>query len=522
MDLSQYLEQGQFDSQGRFTMDPARARELLREYALPNPRHYVLSLVCFLIGMGASAVRVQVLADRLEIRGEGVVLPRELLANPLEGLFSGRRHPALRELALGMNAALGLARSVTLRSGGQQGRYAQEFELAEWHDEETVFVVECRPGGEPEALAGQFEDCQAEVWLQGQKLSSPLAPPPDCFVLELAGAGLAHLEHPARYCREHPAPLQARFWLGAFYQEPFGGDGGWVYLGRTYAIPLPFQMEGLDMRMWVACDQVDRDLSLQNVLENENYGRICAYLRQQLAVGLDEVLELYLGGWRPPQLRPVVLWALERAALAGQLPLALELQTALGVDNRLDQLRLDLLERRNPPEFEGNQAELWEAARAYLAIRGPRHHTTTRLLFRAGEQAYLKGDYAQAARCFGPYLSIDPPRSGQVRAQHGHCLLMQGQLQEARHYLTQAVRGGGEQAWVLTALENLAAVDSALGCPKEASQTLLQVLSRRQALVGSQSRELGLVLNKLVALSRAQGDAKGAAKYQQWADSLDR
>ena len=99
---------------------------------------------------------------------------------------------------------------------------------------------------------------------------------------------------------------------------------------------------------------------------------------------------------------------------------------------------------------------------------------------------------------------------------------MQGQLQEARHHLTQAVRGGGEQAWVPTAMENLAAVDAALGCPKEASQTLLQVLSRRQAVVGSQSRELGLVLNKLVALSRAQGDAKGAAKYQQWADSLDR
>ena len=98
--------------------------------------------------------------------------------------------------------------------------------------------------------------------------------------------------------------------------------------------------------------------------------------------------------------------------------------------NRLDQLRLDLLERRTPPEFEGSPAELWEAARAYLAIKWPRHHATTRLLFRAGEQAYLKGDYARAARCFAPFLSNDPPRSGQVRAQHGHCLLMQGQLQE--------------------------------------------------------------------------------------------
>lgn len=516
MDLSQYLQQGEFDSQGRFTMDPARARELLRDYALPNPRHYVLCLVSFLIGMGAFKVHVRVQNDSLEIRGEDVVLPRELLANPLEGLFSGRGHPALRELALGVNAALGVAPRVTLRSGGLEGRYAAEFTLAESDGEETVFGIECRPAGELEALDGAFTYSQAEVWLQGRRLSTPLLAPTDCFVLELAGSGLSCVEHPAHHAVEHPAPLHASIWLG-------GPQAGctWIYLGRSYPMPLPFQLEGLGMQMWIACEDLDRDLSLQTVLDNQRYQRICHYLRQQLARGLEQALERFLGGWRPPQMRAVVVWAVERAAAAERQPLALELQHALGIHNRLDQLRLDLLERRSPPEFEGSPEEVREAARAYLAIRGPRHHSTARLLFRAGEQAYAQADYAQAALCFGPFLATDPPRSGEVRAQYGHCLLMQGQLQEARHHLGLAVRGGGQQTWVLTAMENLAAVDAALGCPQEASHTLLQVLSRRQALVGSRSRELGLVLSKLVTLSASLGDAKGVARYQQWADSLD-
>ncbi|MBX3172509.1 MAG: tetratricopeptide repeat protein [Candidatus Eremiobacteraeota bacterium] len=515
MDLSQYLEQGEFDSQGRFTMDPARARELLRDYALPNPRHYVLNLVCFLIGMGACVVHLRAQAGHLEIRGEGVVLPRELLANPLEGLFSGRDQPALRELALGLNAALGVAGTVRLRSGGHEGRYSKEFALGEFAGEETVFTVECRPGGELEALAGVFIECPVEVWSQGRRVSASLAAPDSCFVLELGG-GLSGGEHPARHQLAHSAPLQASLWLGDLPETC-----RWIYLGRGYEMPLPFHLEGLGMQMWIACAELDRDLSLQSIVENERYERICAYLQAQLRRGLDEALELFLGGWRPAQMRPVALWALERAAAANQPALALELQQALGVHNRLDQLRLDLLQRRSAPEFEGSPEEIWEAARAHLAIKGARHHTTSRLLFRAGEHAYLRADFARAARCFGPYLSADPVRSEEVRAQYGHCLLRQGQLQEARHHLNRAVRAGGEQSWVLRAMEDLATVDAALGCPKEASQTLLQVLSRRQALVGSRSPELGLVLGKLVALSASLGDAKAVAQYQKWADSLD-
>lgn len=515
MDLSQYLEQGEFDSPGRFTMDPARARELLREYALPNPRHYVLNLVSFLIGMGARVVNVEAQSDRLEIRGEGLVLARELLANPLEGLFSGRDHPALRELALGLNAALGVAGTVRLRSGGHEGNYSKEFLLSEWAGEETVFTIECRPAGELEALAGMFFDCPVEVWSQKRRISAPVTAPDSCFVLEL-GASLSGAEHPARHQRSHSAPLQASFWLG-----DLPGLCRWIYLGRSYEMPMPFQLDGLGLQMWIACAEIDRDLSLQSVLENERYQRICAYLGEQFRSGLDEALELFLGGWKPSQMRPVAVWALERAAAANQPALALELQQALGVQSRLDQLRLDLLQRRSPPEFEGTPAEIWEAARAHLAIRGARHHSTSRLLFRAGEHAYQQGDFAQAARCFGPYLSADPVRSEEVRAQHGDCLLRLGQFQEARHHLNRALKAGGEQAWVLRAMENLAAVDAALGCPKEASQMLLQVLSRRQAVVGSRSPELGLVLGKLVAVSRSLGDAKAATQYQKWSDSLD-
>lgn len=516
MDLSQYLEQGHLDSHGRFTMDPVRARELLRQYVLPNPRHYVLCLVSFMVGMGARSVEVQAFPDRLEVRGAGLVLPRELLANPLEGLFSGRDQPILRELALGMNAALGLAPTVLLRSGGYEGRYARQFTMGEFPGEETVFVVQTRPGGELEALADQFNECAVDVLVQGKKVNGPLAAPPDCFVLELGGQGLIIAEPPARHVMTHPAPLQASCWLGSLAPRCC-----WIYLGRTYEMPVPWTLGDLGMQLWVACDQVDRDLSLQHVLTNERYQRICDYLREQISRGLDEILELFLGGWQPRQLRQIVLYALERVASANNLPLALELQQALGVHSRVDQLRMDLLERRTVVEFEVSGPDLAEAARAYQAIKGLRHHLTSRMLFRAGEQAYTAGDYAQAARFFEPYLLADPVRSDQVRAQYGHCLLQQGKLQESRFHLSQAIKAGGEKAWVIEALEHLASVDAALGNPRDAFQTLLQVLSRRQAISGSRSASLGLVLRKLAALSAEFGDPKGVAQYEHWAASLD-
>jgi tetratricopeptide (TPR) repeat protein len=516
MDLSQYLEQGHLDSHGRFTMDPARARELLRQYVLPDPSHYVLSLVSFLVGMGARSVEVKAFPDRLEVAGAGLVLPPELLANPLEGLFSGRDQPVLRELALGMNAALGLARTVLLRSGGREGRYAKEFTVAEFAGEETVFVVYSRPAGELEALAGQFCHCPVDVILQGQKVNTPLAPPPDCFVLDLGGQGLAMLEPSARHVITHPAPVQASCWLGRLTPSCC-----WVYLGRSYQMPVPWSLGDLGLQLWVACDQLDRDLSLQRVLANERYQRICDYLKEQISRGLDEVLELFLGGWQPRQLRQIVLYALERAASGNQPQLALELQQALGVHSRVDQLRLDLLERRTVAEIEVSGPDLAEAARAYQAIKGPRHHLTSRMLFRAGEQAYAAGDYAQAARFYGPYLAADPVRADQVRAQYGHCLLQQGKLQEARFHLSRAIKAGGDRTWVVEALEHLASVDAALGNPQDAFQTLLQVLSRRQAVAGSRSPSLGLVLRKLAALSAELGDPKGVTQYEQWAATLE-
>ncbi|MFN8609669.1 MAG: tetratricopeptide repeat protein [Vulcanimicrobiota bacterium] len=515
MDLSHYLDQGEFDSHGRFTMDPLRARELLRQYVLPDPRHYAVSLVSFLVGMGAGSVSVQAFSDRLEIKATGLELPRELLGNPLEGLLSGRDHPVLRELALGMNAALGVANQILLRSGGFEGRYGQRFEVSESPGEHTLFVVQTRPGGELEALSC-FANCSVDIFVQGRKISAALDPPSDCFVLELAGKGLALGDHPARHVLAHPAPLQAACWLGQIPPRC-----SWVYLGRTYETALPWTPGDLGLQLWVACDHLDRDLSLQHLQQNERYQSVCEYLRAQLARGLDEVLELFLGGWQPPQLRPVVLYALEHLAAGGQLELALELQRALGVRGRTDQLRLDLLERRTVVSFEAEGTELIEAARAFQAIKGARHHVSSHLLFRAGEAAYKAGDYAQAARFFEPYLLPDPPRSEEVRAQHGHCLLLTGKLQEARHHLSRAIRAGGEHSWVTEALEDLATVDAALGYPKEAFQTLHKVLSRRQALAGSRSSSLGLVLRKMAALSNQMGDSKGVDQYERWAASLD-
>ncbi|MCA9795794.1 MAG: hypothetical protein KC910_28500, partial [Candidatus Eremiobacteraeota bacterium] len=58
--LGQYREAGSVDSEGRFTLDPRRARELLREFQLAQPEFYILHLLSYAVAAGADSIEVGV------------------------------------------------------------------------------------------------------------------------------------------------------------------------------------------------------------------------------------------------------------------------------------------------------------------------------------------------------------------------------------------------------------------------------------------------------------------------------
>jgi len=104
--------EGVVDSEGRFTLDPAKAREKMRRFQLADPRRYVLELVQAAHLRGATKIDVRIDADDMWMRFDGRPFTADELSNLYASLFAdGEENDdlrALRQLALGVNAAMGM------------------------------------------------------------------------------------------------------------------------------------------------------------------------------------------------------------------------------------------------------------------------------------------------------------------------------------------------------------------------------------------------------------------------------
>lgn len=105
--LGPWRQEGRWDSEGGFTLDPAQALQKLRAFALEDPRRYILGLVSWAVASKAVSIDVVAKAGRMEVSVPGVSLG----SGELAGLFgdSGLSHLASRELAVATITASGLA-----------------------------------------------------------------------------------------------------------------------------------------------------------------------------------------------------------------------------------------------------------------------------------------------------------------------------------------------------------------------------------------------------------------------------
>jgi hypothetical protein len=117
---------GAVDSQGRFTLDRAKAREKLQKFQLVDARRYVLELVQAAVLRGATDVAFDIDADDMRMRFDGQAFTAEELDDLWGSIFAdgdGAPLRGLRQLALGLNAALGLGpKRIVVRSGDQELR----------------------------------------------------------------------------------------------------------------------------------------------------------------------------------------------------------------------------------------------------------------------------------------------------------------------------------------------------------------------------------------------------------------
>jgi hypothetical protein len=160
--LGPWKDEGRWDSEGSFTIDPARALQKLKAHALAEPRRYILGLISWAVAGQARSIDVMTKAGRLEVAVSG--LP--LCEDDLRGLFSetGLSGVSSRELAIATITASGLPRArVTLC--GHQARLVVDAK---------GFAIEAAEGGpttlwrldEPKSMLGWVGRALGDVGLE--------------------------------------------------------------------------------------------------------------------------------------------------------------------------------------------------------------------------------------------------------------------------------------------------------------------------------------------------------------------
>ena len=542
--MEQFQQQANLDSRGRFTLDPRRARELLRNLQLPDPYLYIVCLTSFLIGMGARHILLTTHGP-IQLVGEGACLSEEIVANPLGGLFSGHTGSAYRELAIGLNTVLGIpgARVELLSLGADQGfeghyaddRFSCTPVAGSGQPGITLTIHRQATGKQPplsreaEAVEAHFGFCPVVMAINGRTLSSQLSVDPNSTTLGLhsrqASPACALDLSQAALIHEHAGPVQALIEFGSPREACH-----WIYLGRSYERRLPWRLEPGDLKleMWISCDRVDKDLSQSELVDNERYQKVVNFLKAALSRALDELLERVLTQPLTPtdrqRLHPLLVYCVETSARRGQIGLALQLQQRLASGSDMDQYRLRLLQEGQHPRFQGYSRveasndldELWQVARANLALRGPTHPQAREVILHCGQRAYSSKNYEMALNC---WLPIPGWRESALSGPVGHCFLELGRFEEARTALREGLLHNKDAH--STALQELLAVAEAqLGHLREAALLLAEVLRAKQAQFGNRSAQLGITLERLALLCRQMKEDKTAAHYESWARNL--
>jgi hypothetical protein len=132
--IARLAAEGELDSAGSFTLDPAAALEKLREFQLRDPTRFVLSWVRAATLLGATRIDIEIDADDVWVRFDGEILCAadfEALWTSVVGRRGSARLRACRELALGINGAFTWeAKAVEVRSGELQVAFDRSFAMS--------------------------------------------------------------------------------------------------------------------------------------------------------------------------------------------------------------------------------------------------------------------------------------------------------------------------------------------------------------------------------------------------------
>jgi tetratricopeptide (TPR) repeat protein len=538
------------DSEGQFTLNPQRVKDLLRQFQLPEPAHYALHLVSFLIGAGARAIGVDSAKQHMSLRGEGAFLDESLARAPLAALLSSREaNPYLVELALGLNALMGVeGGEARLACGGWEATYtAASIDIKERDPANDGLTIVAKPRFmersnelEISLIREAFGWCQLPITLNGTAMVRSLD--------QTLNSGLEiHLDNPryplglsqnesSRLNRSVQAEFSALIRIG---RQPPGFRV--VYLGRRYEKPLPwcFDVPGWQVDITVSSDRFKKDLSQQALLENAQYQNLLRALRVQMELGSLALLDAV-----PPTeaAEDLVDDLVEHLFCNGQRDHALRYQNELAhhYSSQRDSLpkgkalyRLTLMEKavgQSPTGASGTailcaqtrQPEgRWCRLGAELAFANyaPALHSEVRttLAARSAPPWLLE----RCCRWLIKTMDQDPDSRVWYRVDLARLVFQGGRLAEALAHLEQAeAEGYGHSDAEILAVELRAEIAAERGQLAESLTMFERHLTALRDQHGQHSLKLGLTLVRMAKLLDHLGEPKQAERFREWSRNL--
>lgn len=329
-ELSSYLKQlagDQVESAGSFTVDVRKARDKLKRFQLTDPHEYACHFVAAAVARKVTRVDITIDADDLIMTAAEPVFSRDELEGVFTSLLSSERDQqnlALRELAIGLNAALGFdptyihvdcgKHRLVLAQGNEEIRPLAEESPLRIHVRErlswrTVKKFWGNLKGLPQegqALLRRCSYAPVQLSVNGEPTSSPVDLGPNLGVLAWRHPDFPLLESTQSWLRvEEPSSLKASVSLAVTDET---SEPPWLVLVNGLSFETRTPLAGTRA---VASCWLPKNVSQSELIEGDELRELQRHIKAGYRRLLKEMAEKLEQA--PDQLRPSLYPLLRRA-----------------------------------------------------------------------------------------------------------------------------------------------------------------------------------------------------------------
>jgi hypothetical protein len=208
--IADLSDDGVLESSGSFTLDPEKAEEKLRNFALPSPHDYILKIIQCAVASGSPVIRIKSQPGKLEITFTGEPIVSSDLTGLMGHLLQQETVPRFRRfrhLAAGMRGAMAVSpKAISFEGFDGQTGFRRIWDKEGWRQE-----VLSNETGQPFHRFTLSRSLSQTLSSAGEELKSVFQPEGEDYTTEELRIVKACLYSPAQIFLDGKPLAQASF-----------------------------------------------------------------------------------------------------------------------------------------------------------------------------------------------------------------------------------------------------------------------------------------------------------------------